>query len=42
MGGNRFLHVLFGKLAGREHLKNLSVDERIILKYILKKQIGTA
>jgi hypothetical protein len=32
MGGNRFL--LFGKLAGREHLKNLSVDERLILKYI--------
>jgi len=32
MGGNRFL--LFGKLAGTENLKNLSVDERIILKYI--------
>jgi hypothetical protein len=32
MGGNGFL--LFGKLPGREHLKNLSVDERIILKYI--------
>jgi hypothetical protein len=32
MGGNGFL--LFRKLAGREYLKNLSVDERIILKYI--------
>jgi hypothetical protein len=32
MGGNTFL--LLGKLAGSEHLKNLSVDERIILKYI--------
>jgi hypothetical protein len=42
MGGNRFLQVLYGKLAERERLKNLSVDERIILKYILKKQIWTA
>jgi hypothetical protein len=43
MGGNRFLYgVLFGKFAGREHLEDLSVDERIILKYILKTQIGTA
>jgi hypothetical protein len=40
MGGHSFIS--FGKLAGREHLKDISVDERVILKYILKKQIGTA
>jgi hypothetical protein len=41
--GNRTLHgVLVGKAERKRHLQYICANERIILKYTLKKQDGTA
>jgi hypothetical protein len=40
--GRREIHtgVLWGNLNGRDHVENLGIDRRIILKWILKKWDG--
>jgi hypothetical protein len=36
-GEEKCAQVLVGKFRGREHLENVSIDGKIILKWILKK-----
>ena len=41
-GGVRFLNSLVGNLRDRDHIEDLDVDGRIILKRIFKKLNGRA
>jgi hypothetical protein len=41
MGGDeRCIQVLWGKLREEDHLKDLGVDGRIILKWIFERLVG--
>ena len=41
-GGRRAYRVLVGDLRGRDHLEDLGLDGRIILKWIFKKWYSEA
>jgi hypothetical protein len=42
VGEEKYVQNFGGETEGKEHLENIGVDEMMILKWILKKEVGVA